>query len=84
MFAIIGSWPVEGPLDAEALDHIAANVSQQPGFVRALWGQAPDSQGEAHAVVVLRDEASAQSMADGIRSAIPSASVQVLRVLAEA
>ena len=43
MFAIIGSWPVEGVLDAAALEHIAANVSQQPGFVRGLWGQAPAS-----------------------------------------
>ena len=84
MFAIIGTWPVEGPLDAKALEHIAANVSQQPGFVRAIWGQAPDSDSEAHAVVVLQDEASARSMADGIRTAIPSASVQVVRVLAEA
>ena len=84
MFAIIGTWPVEGLLDAAALEHIAANVSGQPGFVRAFWGQAPGSDSEAHAVVVLQDEASARSMADGITAAIPSASVQVVQVLAEA
>ena len=84
MFAIIGTWPVEGHLDAAALDHIATTVSQQPGFVRGFWGQAPESGGEAHAVVVLRDQASARSMAKGISAAIPAASVQVVQVLAEA
>ena len=84
MYAIIGTWPVEGPLDAAALEHIATNVSEQPGFVRGFWGQAPDSQGEAHAVVVLQDEASARSMSEGIMAAIPAASVQVVQVLAEA
>jgi hypothetical protein len=84
VFAIIGTWPVEGPLDAAALEHIAANVSQQAGFVRGFWGQEPGSDSEAHAVVVLQDEASARSMADGITAAIPSASVQVVQVLADA
>ena len=84
MFAIIGTWPVEGPLDSAALEHIATTVSQQPGFVRGFWGQTPESDSEAHAVVVLQDEASARSMAEGISAAIPAASVQVVQVLAEA
>lgn len=84
LFAIIGEWPVEAELDAEQLAHIAANVRQQPGFVRGYWGQEPDALTSAHAVVLLEDEASAQTMAEGVKAAIPSASLRILRVLAEA
>ena len=84
MFAIIGQWPVEARLDAEQLVHITANVRQQPGFVRGYWGQEPDAWASAHAVVILEDEASARQMAQGIKGAIPSASLRVVRILAEA
>ncbi len=84
MYAIIGEWPVEARLDADQLGHIAANVGQQPGFVRGYWGQDPDSATAAHAVVILEDEASARTMADGIKAAIPSALLHVVRVMAEA
>ena len=84
MYAIIGEWPVEAALDAQALEHIAANVGDQPGFVRGYWGQEPDSTTAAHAVVILEDEASARAMAEGVRAAIPSASLRIVEVLAEA
>ena len=84
MFAIIGKWRVDGALDSEQLDHIAANVRQQPGFVRAYWGQEVGDVEYAHALVVLDDEASAQAMAEGVRAAIPSATLRVVRVLADA
>ena len=84
MFAVIGSWEVEGALESAQLEHIATNVREQAGFVRGYWGQAPDDVSSAHAVVLLQDEGSARAMAEGVRSAIPSASVRVIRVLAEA
>ena len=84
MFAVIGSWPVEGKLDPEQLTHIAATVSAQPGFVSGFWGQDPDDAAVAHAVVVLADEESARAMEGGVRSAIPGASLRVIKILAEA
>jgi hypothetical protein len=71
-FAIIGTWQVD-----EALD------SQQPGFVRGYWGQEVDDVAFAHAVVLLDDEVSAQRMAEGVKAAIPSAILRVVRVLAD-
>jgi len=84
LFAIIGSWPVDAELEAEQLDHIAANVRRQPGFVRGYWGQPVDDTASAHAVVILEDEASAHVMAEGVKAAIPAAHLHVVRVLAEA
>ena len=84
MFAVIGSWAVDAELDAEQLAHITANVRQQPGFVRGYWGQEPDSRGLAHAVVILEDKASADAMAEGVKTAIPAASLRVVQILAEA
>lgn len=84
MFAIIGSWPVDTELDSEQLAHISANVRQQPGFVRGHWGQQADDVATGHAVVIREDEASAQMMAEGVKAAIPSAVLRVVRVLAEA
>jgi hypothetical protein len=84
MFAIIGSWPVDAELDSDQLAHIAANVRQQPGFVRGYWGQPVDDVTSAHAVVILEDEASAQQMAEGVTTAIPSSVLRIVRVLAEA
>ena len=84
LFAIIGEWPVEAQLDAQQLAHIAATVRQQPGFVHGYWGQEPDAVASAHAVVILEDQASAQTMAEGVKAAIPSASLRIVRVLAEA
>ena len=84
MFAIIGEWPVEAELDPQQLAHIAANVRQQPGFVRGYWAQEPDNVALAHAVVILEDEANAKTMAEGVKAAIPSASLRIMRVLAEA
>lgn len=73
LFAIIGEWQVDAELDDQQLAHIAANVRQQPGFVRGYWGQEPDTVRSAQAVVILEDEASAQAMAHGVKAAIPSA-----------
>lgn len=84
MFAIIGDWPVGEELDADQLTHIADTVLQQPGFIRGYWGQEVGDVSSAHAVVLLEDEASAQLMAEGVRAAIPSASLRIVRVLAEA
>jgi hypothetical protein len=84
LFAIIGEWPVEARLDAEQLAHITANVRQQPGFVRGYWGQEPDAEASAHAVVILEDEANARQMAQGIKAAIPAASLHIVCVLAQA
>jgi hypothetical protein len=52
--------------------------------VRGYWGQEVDSVAFAHAVVLLDDEASAQKMAEGVKAAIPSATLRVVRVLADA
>ena len=84
MFAIVGSWRVDEPLDSEQLGHIVDNVSQQPGFLRGFWGQEPDDSTQAHALVILTDEASARTMADGVLNAIPSAELRIVRVLADA
>jgi hypothetical protein len=84
VFAIIGNWPVVEALDSEQLVHIAANVSQQPGFVRGYWGHEPDSAALAHAVVILEDERSAVEMAEGVKIAIPSASLRIVHILADA
>jgi hypothetical protein len=84
MFAIIGMWQVDEALDSEQLAHIVINVRQEPGFVRGYWGQEVDSVALAHAVVLLDDEASAQKMAEGVKAAIPSATLRVVRVLADA
>jgi hypothetical protein len=84
LFAIIGDWPVGAELDSEQLAHIAANVRQQPGFIRGYWGQEVGDVASAHAVVLLEDETSAHTMAEGVRAAIPSASLRIVRVLAEA
>ena len=84
MFAIIGTWHVNEALDSDQLAHIASTVRQQPGFVRGYWGQEIDNVALAHAVVLLDDEASAQKMAEGVKAAIPSAALRVVRVLADA
>jgi hypothetical protein len=84
LFAIIGNWQVEEVLDGAQLEHIAANVRQQPGFIRGYWGQERDSMALAHAVVILEDESSAVEMANGVKAAIPSASLRIVRVLADA
>ncbi|MCZ7537329.1 MAG: hypothetical protein M5T61_16410 [Acidimicrobiia bacterium] len=84
MFAIRGSWPVDGELDEEQLAHIADTVSSQPGFVSGFWGQDIGDGAAAQAFVVFADEASASAMADGVRSAIPGADVAVERILAHA
>jgi hypothetical protein len=84
MFAIVGTWRVDGALESEQLEHIAANVRQQPGFVRGYWGQEVDDVEHAHAMVILEDKASAETMAAGVRAAIPSATLRVLEVLADA
>jgi hypothetical protein len=84
VFAIIGEWPVPAELDAAQLAHIAATVRQQSGFVRGYWGQEPDDVSSAHAVILLEDEDTARAMAEGVTTAIPSASLRVVRVLAEA
>lgn len=84
MFAIVGSWPVAEALDAQQLEHIATTVRQQPGFVRGYWGQEPGDAGTAHAIVVFDDEDTARRMAEGVEAAIPSASVRIIRVLADA
>jgi hypothetical protein len=84
LFAIIGEWPVDAQLDAQQLAHIAANVRQQQGFVRGYWGQEPDAVTSAHAVVILEDEGSAHAMAEGVMAAIPTASLRIVRVMAEA
>jgi hypothetical protein len=84
MFAIIGRWRVDAALDAEQLGHIATTVRKQPGFVRGYWGQEIGDATYAHALVILEDEASAQTMASGVRAAIPSAELRVVRVLAGA
>jgi hypothetical protein len=84
VFAIIGTWHVGAALDSEQLAHITDTVRQQPGFVRGYWGQEADDVGLAHAVVILDDEACAQTMAEGVKAAIPSAALRVVRVLADA
>jgi hypothetical protein len=84
MFAIIGDWSVDAKLESEQLAHIAANVRQQPGFIRGYWGQEVGDVASAHAVVLLEDEASADTMAEGVLAAIPSASLRIVEVLAEA
>jgi len=84
VFAVIGRWAVDGAMDSEQLEHIARNVRQHRGFVRGYWGQAPATVTSAHAVVIFEDEESAQAMAEGVKAAIPSASLDVIRVLAEA
>lgn len=84
LFAIIGEWPVEAQPGAQQLAHIAANVREQPGLVRGYWGQEPDAVASAHAVVILEDEVSALTMAEGVKAAIPLASLRIVRVLAEA
>lgn len=84
MFAVIGTWAVDGALEADQLTHIADTVRQQPGFVRGYWGQDPQDLTRAHAVVIIEDEAHAQVMADGVKAAIPSAQLSVVRVLADA
>jgi hypothetical protein len=84
VFAIIGNWQVEKALDGEQLEHIAATVRQQPGFVRGYWGQEPDAESLAHAIVILEDETSAYEMAEGVKAAIPSASLRIIRILADA
>lgn len=84
MFAIIGKWRVDEALNSDQLAHIAATVRQQPGFVRGYWGQETDDATFAHALVILDDETSAQAMAQGVKGAIPSAELRVVRVLADA
>ena len=84
VYAVIGTWPVDGVLDSEQLTHIAETVRQQPGFLRGYWGQETDDLTSTHAVVVLDDEAQAQAMPEGVRAAIPSAQLRVVRVLKDA
>ena len=84
MYAIIGTWAVDGDLDPDQLSHVAEVVQAQPGFVHGYWGQSPDDVSTAHAVVLFREDDQARSMADGIRAAIPSASLSVVQVLQEA
>jgi hypothetical protein len=84
VFAIIGDWTVGRELDREQLAHIGANVRQRPGFLRGYWGQEEGNTEFAYAVVLFEDEATANMMAEGIRDAIPSAPLRIVRVLAEA
>ena len=84
MFAIIGKWRVDGALDSEQLVHIADNVRPQPGFVRGYWCQETEDATYAHALIILDDEANARTMAAGVQSAIPSAELRVVQVLADA
>ncbi len=84
MFAVIGTWSVDGPLDSEQLAHIVDTVRQQPGFVRGYWGQEPEDFTLAHAVALFEDEVRAQTMAEGVKAAISSAQLRVVRVLKEA
>ena len=71
-------------LDGSQLEHIVADVRPQPAFIRGYWGQERDSKALAHAVVILEDESSAVEMAKGVRAAIPSASLRIVQVLADA
>jgi hypothetical protein len=84
MFAVRGSWPVDGELDEEQLAHVVDTVSGQPGIVAGFWGQDVGDSAAAQAFVVFTDEAAASAMADGVRSAIPGADVRVERILAHA
>ena len=84
VFAVIGTWAVDGALDSDQLAHIADTVRQQPGFVHGYWGQESRDLTLAHAVVILEDEAQAQTMAEGVTAAISSAQLRVVRVLAAA
>ena len=84
MFAVIDTWSVDGPLDSVQLAHIADTVRQQRGFVRGYWGQEPDDFTCAHAAAFFEDEARAQKMAEGVKAAISSAQLRVVRVLKEA
>ncbi|MGH8866712.1 MAG: hypothetical protein ACRDYU_01805 [Actinomycetes bacterium] len=52
--------------------------------MRGYWGHEPGDATLAHALVILEDEASADAMAEGVEAAIPSASLRIVRVLAEA
>ena len=84
MFAVIGQWQVDAFLDSAQLSHIAETVRQKPGFVRGSWGQESGEPALAYSFVVVDDEVSAVGMAEGVRAAIPTASVRVIRVLADA
>ena len=84
MFAVTGTWPVDQLLEPKQLAHIAETVGTMPGFVRGYWGQGPSDAAEAHAFVVLENEASADALARAVAEAIPSASLVVFRVLATA
>jgi hypothetical protein len=84
VFAVIGTWQVDGALESDQLTHIADTVRQQEGFIRGYWGQEPDDVTLAHAVVILEGEAQAQAMAEGVTAAISSAQLRVVRVLADA
>ena len=77
-------WRVDAALEAEQLEHIADNVRKQPGFVRGYWGQEQGDVAFAHAVVVLDNADHARTMADGVKAAIPSAELSIVRVLADA
>jgi hypothetical protein len=52
--------------------------------VRGYWGQEVDNVAFAHAVVLLDEEASARKIAEGVKAAIASATLRVVRVLADA
>lgn len=84
MFAVTGTWRVDAVLESDQLAHIAETVRQQAGFVRGFWGQEPDEAALAHAFVVFDDDATAESMAQGVRAAIPSSSLRVFRILTDA
>jgi hypothetical protein len=71
-------------LDEGQLAHIVETVRGQDGFVRGYWGQASDDPRVAHAFVVFDTLEAASRMADGIRSAISSASLEVITLLADA
>lgn len=84
MFAVTGTWPVDGALQVAELEHIAETVRGQPGFVSGYWGQSPDDATSAHAYVLFGDKQAADAMAAGVAAAIPSAVLQVLEVLVSA
>ncbi|HST82861.1 MAG TPA: hypothetical protein VLL08_14095 [Kineosporiaceae bacterium] len=84
MYAVTGSWQVDTALDAEQLAHIPETVRHHGGFVRGYWGQEPNDTTLAHAFVVFDDLTAAEAMAQGVRAAIPSANLSILRILASA
>ncbi|MGH8976706.1 MAG: hypothetical protein ACRDV7_01430 [Acidimicrobiia bacterium] len=84
MHAIVGHWSTDAALDEDQLSHIVETVRGQEGFVRGYWGQEPGDPHLAHSFLIFETLAAARGMADAVRAAIPSASVRVIAVLADA